>query len=293
MNSRPGMGGIRFPDPLNIINIKGQFEQGRILLLSDTNYLILIVVILFIIFFLVIRWIIIALFYKKLALEDKVSRNDIPDLFNIVDKYNKTTKLKRIPDISLTHTQNYCPFVVGIRKTTLVLSPKLIEILTASEKETVIYHELSHIKRKDNLIGWIALILRDLNFFNPFGYFAYFLIRSEQETDSDKLALKYSGKTPKEIANDILNSIKKIIMLEKQRKLSKILIPPQVSTFLPIKMIYQKKLSNRINSVFKTNPDKIYSRIFPRILLYFSFIFLLLVQLIFIIKINSIIILLR
>ncbi|MCE5329105.1 M56 family metallopeptidase [bacterium] len=292
MNSRSGVGGLRFPDPLNIINIKGQFEQGRIVLFSDTNYLILITIILLIIFFLIIRWIIIALFYKKLALEDKVLRNDIPDLFNIVDKYNKNTKTKKTPGISLTQTQNYCPFVVGIKKTTLVLSPKLIENLTPSEKETVIYHELSHIKRNDNLIGWIALILRDLNFFNPFGYIAYFLIRSEQEADADKLALKFSGKKPKEIANDILNSIKKIITLEKQRKVNKILVPPQISTFLPVRMLYQKKLSNRINSVLKTNPDRIYAKTFPKILSYILFIFILLIQIIYVIKINNIIILL-
>ncbi len=36
----------------------------------------------------------------------------------------------------------------------------------------------------------MALILRDLNFFNPFAYIGYYLIRSEQEKACDKLVIK-------------------------------------------------------------------------------------------------------
>ena len=64
-------------------------------------------------------------------------------------------------------------------------------------KEILIRHELSHIRRKDNLIGWVSLIFRDLNFFNPFGYIAYYLIRSEQEKACDGLVAK-SDERPSE-----------------------------------------------------------------------------------------------
>ncbi|GAG71840.1 unnamed protein product, partial [marine sediment metagenome] len=57
---------------------------------------------------------------------------------------------------------------------------------------------------------WAALILRDLLFFNPFAYIAYYLIKTEQEKDSDKLVVKYSGKPSKEISKNILNVILKI-----------------------------------------------------------------------------------
>ncbi|MDD5659653.1 MAG: M56 family metallopeptidase [Actinomycetota bacterium] len=293
ISSRPGTAGFRLPDPSNIINIKGQFQQGEILLLSNTNYKILAIIFFLTILFLIFRWIVIAIFYKNLALDDKIASDDAPDLFKIIDNYIKITKVKKNPDISLTQTQNYCPFVVGVRKIILVISPKLIENLTSSEKETVIYHELSHIKRNDNLIGWVALILRDLNFFNPFAYIAYFLIRSEQEADSDKLVLKFSGKDSKKIANDILNSIKKIIALERQKKVNKIFVPRQISNFFSMKMIYQKKLSHRIHSILKTNPDRIYAKTSTKILCYVLFVILLLIQIVYVVKINNIVVLLR
>lgn len=293
ISSRPGTAGFRFADPTNIISIRGQSDIGKIFLLSNANYLILTIIISFIAFFLIIRWLIIALFYKRLVFEDKVFKKDVPDLFNIIENYIKKINIKKIPDVSLTHGKYYSPFIVGVRRFTLVISPNLLENLTESEKETVIYHELSHIKRNDNLIGWMALILRDLNFFNPFGYLSYFLIKSEQESGCDKLVLKFSGKKPVEIANDFLNSIKKIITLENFKNRFKTSVPPQSSSFLPVRSMYQKRLSNRVNSILRTNPDKIYAKIFPRVLSYFLFIFLLLIQIIYIIKINDIIMFLR
>ncbi|HDQ88709.1 MAG TPA: hypothetical protein ENN92_01005, partial [candidate division WWE3 bacterium] len=71
-------------------------------------------------------------------------------------------------------------------------------------------HELSHIKRGDNFTGWIAMLLRDLLFFNPFAHIAYYLIRTEQERDSDRLVVRYSGKPKKEILRGMLNIILKI-----------------------------------------------------------------------------------
>ncbi|GAI38615.1 unnamed protein product, partial [marine sediment metagenome] len=133
----------------------------------------------------------------------------IPGIYAIIDDYIQKMKTKA-PYVSLTHRHYFSPFIIGIKNFALVLSPKLIDVLNTGEKEVLIQHELSHIKRNDNLIGWIALILRDLLFFNPFSYIAYSLIKSEQEKDSDKLVVKYSGKPVKKIAKNILNATLKI-----------------------------------------------------------------------------------
>ena len=146
-----------------------------------------------------------------------MGRKEVPEIYNIIDNFTDKIKLKT-PVISLTHRGYFSPFVAGIKNYTIVLSPTLIEKLTWNEKETLIQHELSHIKRKDNLIGWIALILRDFLFFNPFAYIAYNLIRSEQEKDSDKLVVKYSGKPTKEISKNILNIILKMKSLSTVKK---------------------------------------------------------------------------
>lgn len=205
--------------------------------------------------------------------EEKVTRIEVPELYTIIDKYSSVINVKA-PDVSLTHKDYYSPFVVGIMNSTLVLSPKLLEILSYEEKEIIIYHEISHIKRIDNLIGWLALILRDLNFFNPFGYIAYYLIRAEQERGSDLLTVKYSNKKPKEIISNILNSI---IKLKKMDKRSRELVPSYGSNFFT-RTIHKTRLNNRIKNILSSGNQRICSRIVPKILLYFLFVFILLLQ---------------
>ncbi|MBA7665311.1 Protease HtpX [subsurface metagenome] len=251
--------------------------------------MIILLIIISIFLILIIRWVTLFLFYKNLACEDKVGRKDVPEIYNIIDNYIKKIKIKS-PDVSLTHRNYFSPFVVGVRNCTIVLSPNLMEKLNQNEKETLIQHELSHTKRKDCLISWAALILRDLLFFNPFAYIAYYLIKTEQEKDSDKLVVKYSGKPSKEISKNILNVILKIRSISTSKPIYK---PAQSFTFLPLSLFNQIKLKNRINSILKTDPAKIYSSIFPKILMYILFLVTLYIQLLFIIKIGDLLIFLR
>lgn len=284
-NSPSGASGLRLPDPTNIIGIEITPEE----LTSDPNYLGLLVIMIAILIVLLARWIGIAVFYKRLAYEDKVGRREVPDLYEIIDSYVNKIKTKS-PDVSLTHRNYTSPFILGVRRFTLVLSPRLLDLLNNGEKNTLIQHELSHIKRKDNLIGWIALILRDLYFFNPFAYIAYYLIRNEQEKACDKLVVKYSEIDPKDIAKNILNSILK---LKSILKASNRLVPLEGSAFSPVVFFNHRRLENRVSTIIKTNPDKIFMRFFPRMLMYILFIILLYIQIMYIAKINDLTIFLR
>jgi beta-lactamase regulating signal transducer with metallopeptidase domain len=242
-----------------------------------------------ILIFLIIRWIGIAIFYRRLAFEDRVGRREVPDVYKSIDNFTKKAKSRK-PEVSLTHRNYISPFVVGIKKFILVLSPRLLDELEDGEKDVVVKHELSHIKRKDGLIGWIALILRDLNFFNPFAYIAYYLIRSEQERACDKLVLKYSETSSLITAKNILNSILKLRkMLSSPNKT----IPISGSPFSPIGFISYKRLDNRVTAITKTNINKIYMRVSPKILMYLLFIILLFIQIVVFIKIDDLIIFLR
>jgi len=245
-----------------------------------------------IIIILIIRWINIAIFYKNLAYEEKVGKKDIPEIYSFIDKYTEKIKTRK-PDVSLTHRKFFTPFIVGIKNFTLVLSPNLIEKLNSEETEILIQHELSHIKRNDNLISWIALILRDLNFFNPFAYIAYHFIKTEQEYASDKLTVKHSEKPLKQVAKNILNSILK--MSETQDNIAAVKKPAADwgSSFQFIKNINHRSIRNRIRNILKLNPAKIHSRVFPRILMYILFFLLLFVQIVFVIRLDSTLIFLR
>ena len=286
--SDPIIGGFRLPDPNNIINMIKEFKEGPEIF-SDINYLVLLLITIGIFTILVVRWVLLYLFYRNLAHEDIVSRKEVPEIYTIIDGYTQKTKTKT-PYVSLTHRHYFSPFIIGIRNYALVLSPKLMDTLNTGEKEVLIQHELSHIKRNDNIIGWTALILRDLLFFNPFSHISYSLIKSEQEKDSDKLMVKYTGKPVKKIAKNILNIILKIRSISALKPISE---PANNFTYSPISFFSRMKLKNRINSILKTNPEKIYSRIFPKILMYILFLILLIIQLMFIININIFYIFLR
>lgn len=286
--SYPNSLGLRFPDPNNIINWFENSEKGSPIL-SNFNYIILFLISISIILILIIRWVTLFLFYRNLAYEDKVDRKDVPEIYNIIDDYIEKIKIKA-PYVSLTHRNYFSPFVVGARNCTIVLSPSLMEKLNHNEKETLIQHELSHIKRNDNLINWAALILRDLLFFNPFAYIAYYLIKTEQEKDSDKLVVKYTVKPVKKIAKNILNIILKIKSISALKPISEL---ANSFTFSPISFFSRMKLKNRINSILKANPDKIYSRILPKLLMCILFLTLLIIQIMFTIKINNFYIFLR
>jgi beta-lactamase regulating signal transducer with metallopeptidase domain len=266
-----GAFGFRLPDPSSILKFDENFKVGAIFDKSNTDYIIGFVILIAILIFLIIRWVNLALFYRRLAYEEKVGRREVPDIYKIIDNFTNKTKTVS-PDVSLTHKTYISPFVVGLRRFTLVLSPKLLNYLNESEKETLIQHELCHIKRKDNLIGWIALIIKDLNFFNPFSYIAYYLIRSEQEKACDQLVVRYSGKATENIAEDILNSILK---LKFTLGLNNHLIPVASSTFSFSRLFSQKRLENRIHSIASTDVNRIYSKIFPKILMLLFFLLLL------------------
>ncbi len=277
--------GMRFPDPASIL----KYDISSVRYSSGPSYLIMAIVISVIITILIIRLIGLALFYRRLSFEDRVSRREVPEVFETIDSFVERAKI-RMPYVSLTHRNYISPFIVGIKKTVLVLSPVLIDKLDFQEKEILLRHELSHIKRNDNLIGWIALILRDLNFFNPFAYIAYYLIRSEQEAAADKLIIKYCDYSPQEIAKNILTSILKLIKLADTKNR---FIPSVVSPFSFVNSLSYKRLDNRVHAIIKIDPAKMFMRLVPKIFMYILFIILLYIQLVFFVKINSSIIFLR
>jgi len=275
--------GLRIPDPGNIFR---RFESSNLentAFVSDINYILIIITIAVIIITLILRWTNLYLFYRRLAFEEKVSPEDVPEIYGIIYKFAKKTAIKA-PGVSLTHKRFAIPFIVGVRNVTMVICPNLFEILEHTEKETIIHHELSHIKRKDNLISWIAMMLRDILFFNPFAYIAYFLIRSEQDSGSDKVMVEYSGRSVKEIAKSLLSAIMK---LKSSGSGDAIAGPAQALSFSSGRFFSQHRLKNRIRSILRTDQSRIRMRMFPRIMMFILFFLLLIMQIFFVIDMNE------
>jgi beta-lactamase regulating signal transducer with metallopeptidase domain len=288
---KPGILGFRFPSPGAIFGQLKPIEKD-IINFSDIDHILIYAILLSIIIILIMRWANLYIFYRHLAFEEKVNRADVPEIFAIIDSFISKIRLKKCPNVSLTYKKFYSPFIIGIKQNTLVLPPMLIDNISFSEKETLIQHELSHARRKDNLIGWIALILKDFLFFNPFAHISYLLIKTEQEKACDKLLLEFSGKSSKEIANNILNLMLKIKSLKKSNKIHRDYTGKGYN-FIPVQMLNNRIIYNRIGLLVSTKIEKIHMKKITKILMFLIFLILFLSQVVIVIRINSFFIFLR
>lgn len=82
----------------------------------------------------------------------------------------------------------------GIRKGVINISRPLIEWLDAEELEGVLAHEIAHIWRRDNAIGWLLVVLRFLVLFNPVALIAFRRMIHEREKLCDDLGCRLTGK---------------------------------------------------------------------------------------------------
>jgi len=266
--------GLRMPDPNNLFQWFDSYDPNPNIFVTEINYIIIFAVSFAIVLLLIIRWLNLYLLYRRLAYEEKVSRDEIPLVYRIIDSFARRLSIKP-PDVSLTHRRYLSPFVVGIRYCTIVIYPNILEVLEQEEKEVLLHHELSHIKRRDNLISWIAMILRDFMFYNPFAYISYYLIRAEQDSGSDKLVVSHSQKPGKEIAKNLLNAIKKLGELGGTRG-----VPEGASGFVNAagRFFAHFRLKNRIRSIIRNDGKRIGMRVFPRIMMYILFLLMMVLQ---------------
>ncbi len=164
-------------------------------------------------------------------------------------------------------------YTFGFIRKKIILNKLILDFLNEDEKEIILLHELSHIKRNDNILNAIATYLTDIHFYNPFSYIAYLVIKTEQEKDCDKIIMKYTHKTGKEVAVNILSSILKI-----KKNLSYFpgyICPGFASSFSIGKAMSEASLHKRIKYLVNTDPAKISVNIYTKILIYSFFLIML------------------
>jgi uncharacterized protein (TIGR03435 family) len=99
------------------------------------------------------------------------------------------------------------PAVVGILRPVLLFPERIAERLTPSELETVLAHELCHVRRRDNLFAAIHMIIEAAFWFHPLVWWisARLVEEREQACDEEVLSL---GSHPEIYADAILNVCK-------------------------------------------------------------------------------------
>lgn len=85
------------------------------------------------------------------------------------------------------------PLVIGYFKPIILVPAGMLTGLTTEQLETIILHELAHIKRHDFLINLIQSVMETVLFFNPFIWSLSNLIRREREYCCDDLVVSRHG----------------------------------------------------------------------------------------------------
>ena len=105
-----------------------------------------------------------------------------------------------------SHKKVNIPLTWGVIKPVVIL-PAESRNWTQDQRSSALFHELSHIKRCDFLVKILARCSVALYWFNPLSWFAFRMMKKEQEKACDELVLK-AGVKPSTYAVNLL-SIKK------------------------------------------------------------------------------------
>jgi beta-lactamase regulating signal transducer with metallopeptidase domain len=98
----------------------------------------------------------------------------------------------RVPITLVETTEVGSPALFGFIRPRLLLPVGLTQSFSLDELRYVFLHELSHIKRRDILVGWLMTGLQILHWFNPLVWLAFYRMRVDRELACDALALSYA-----------------------------------------------------------------------------------------------------
>jgi uncharacterized protein (TIGR03435 family) len=110
-----------------------------------------------------------------------------------------------IPAISLLESIE--PGVFGIHRPVLFLPAGILDRLTRPQLAAVIEHELSHVRRKDNLTSAIHMCVQSIFWFHPLVWWLGYRLIDERERACDEAVLAFGG-PPRDYAEGILNVCK-------------------------------------------------------------------------------------
>jgi Zn-dependent protease with chaperone function len=156
---------------------------------------------------------------------------------SVIDPALRMAKNLGIVVLRLLQSPSSVPFAYSIGGTegTIVISKGLVTRLDRDEVETVLVHEIAHIKNHDTRLSTIVAVYRRFLFFDPFMPFVERAVCGEKEFSADELSARETQK-PLSLASALLkissaNPIDKSHMNVKGLSIlgsSRVLSPPSV-----------------------------------------------------------------
>jgi beta-lactamase regulating signal transducer with metallopeptidase domain len=84
------------------------------------------------------------------------------------------------------------PITFGCLRPIILLPLSLLNNTTVQETETIILHELAHIKSKDYLLNWLLVLMEIIYFFNPFIRILIEKLKIEREKNCDVQVINFN-----------------------------------------------------------------------------------------------------
>jgi bla regulator protein blaR1 len=128
----------------------------------------------------------------------------------IVSDLSKSLQIRKT--VAMAEASISSPMVVGFIKPMILFPIGLLSGLTAEQVETILVHELAHIRRQDYAINLFQAIVETIFFFNPFVLLISSLIREERENCCDDMVIA-QGVSP-------INYVRTLAQLEGARSSS-------------------------------------------------------------------------
>ena len=112
-----------------------------------------------------------------------------PQLLEILDAQVRHLGLSFVPPVRMCRRVT-SPIIVGVLKPTILLPIALLAELTPAQIESVLTHELAHLRRWDHLANLLQRMVETVLFFHPAVWYVSATVSRERENCCDDLVLK-------------------------------------------------------------------------------------------------------
>ena len=125
-------------------------------------------------------------------LKTRRTRNANDELIQKVERLCRRLNLSRVVRV-LESSLVRCPMVIGAFKPVILLPASILCELPASQLESILAHELAHIRRHDYLVNLFQSVIETLLFYHPATWWISRRIRIERENCCDDIALSLTS----------------------------------------------------------------------------------------------------
>ena len=123
----------------------------------------------------------------------RVGKADVPEsVHGLLGRVAEAMNVRRAVQVGQS-TLAKAPCVVGWFRPVILLPASAVTGLTTAELESILAHELAHIRRHDYLVNLVQLTIETLLFFHPVMWWVSQCVRREREFCCDDLAIQVCG----------------------------------------------------------------------------------------------------